>query len=33
MALVILAHPDFARSVANKAVLAHLQAVLPRLPH
>ncbi|MCG6503677.1 NAD(P)H-dependent oxidoreductase [Kingella sp. SNUBH-2017] len=29
MALVILAHPDFARSVANKAVLAHLQAVLP----
>ena len=25
MTLVILAHPDFSRSVANKAVVGHLQ--------
>lgn len=29
MALVILAHPDFAQSVANKAVIEHLKAARP----
>ncbi|MFH6973286.1 NAD(P)H-dependent oxidoreductase [Neisseria sp. 23W00296] len=29
MALVILAHPDFQKSVANKAVIEHLKAARP----
>ena len=29
MALIILTHPDFKHSVANKAVIAHLQAARP----
>ena len=29
MALILLAHPDFQQSVANKAVITHLQAARP----